>query len=68
MSNARNLAGYEEATARARAARARYEATPAYLLGVAQAAIRDALMLHSAAEIHAHLAEALGRIKPEVTV
>lgn len=37
---------------------------PARLLGVAQAAIRDALLLDNVAEIHAHLAEALGRIKP----
>jgi hypothetical protein len=39
---------------------------PAYLLGVAQAAIRDALLLTDPDEIHAHLAEVLGRIKPEV--
>lgn len=42
------------------------EATPAYLLGVAQAAIRDALLLNNLDEIRTHLAEALGRIKPEV--
>lgn len=39
---------------------------PARLLGVAQAAIRDALLLNDPAEIHAHLAEVLTRIKPEV--
>lgn len=40
---------------------------PARLLGVAQAAIRDALLLTDPAEIHAHLADALGRIQPEAT-
>lgn len=37
---------------------------PARLLGVAQAAIRDALLLDDVAEIHAQLADALARIKP----
>lgn len=37
---------------------------PARLLGVAQVAIETALRLTDPAEIHAHLTEALGRIKP----
>lgn len=41
---------------------------PAYLLGVAQVAIETALRLDDLDEVHNHLAEALGRIKPEVTV
>jgi hypothetical protein len=40
---------------------------PARLLGVAQVAIETALRLTDPEEIHAHLAEALGRIKPPVT-
>lgn len=52
----------EEADA-ARAARA--EANhPARLLGVAQVAIETALRLTDPVEIHAHLTEALARIKP----
>lgn len=39
---------------------------PARLLGVAQVAIETALRTNDLAEIHAHLAEALGRIKPAV--
>lgn len=39
---------------------------PARLLGVAQVAIETALRLGSLDEIHAHLAEALARIKPAV--
>lgn len=69
----RNQDGYTEAGRRARAradanAAARAEANhPDRLLGVAQAAIRDALLMNSVPEIHNHLAEVLGRIHPEVT-
>ena len=55
-------------TPEAVAARARADATsPARLLGVAQVAIETALTLPPE-QVHAHLAEALGRIKnPEAT-
>lgn len=39
---------------------------PARLLGVAQVAIETALRLGSLAEVHAHLTEALARIKPAI--
>lgn len=46
-------------------ARAHAEANhPARLLGVAQVAIETALRLTDPVEIHAHLTEALTRIKP----
>lgn len=57
-------AAYSEAANRALFAEAH---APARLLGVAQVAIETALRLNSLDEIHTHLAEALGRIKPEVT-
>lgn len=48
-------------------ARERAEANhPARLLGVAQVGIETALRLGTADEIRTHLAEILGRIKPEV--
>lgn len=61
---------YAEANARMRQAEqeaAERAASPAYRLGVAQAAIRDALLLTDPDQIHAHLGDALARIKdPEV--
>jgi hypothetical protein len=56
-------AAYTEA---ARLARDTAEANhPARLLGVAQVAIETALRMTDPAEIHAQLADALARIKPQ---
>ena len=53
------------ASTEAARARAHAEANhPARLLGVAQVAIETALGMTDPAEIHAHLTEVLGRIKP----
>lgn len=58
-------AAYSEAAQRARVhAEANH---PSRLLGVAQVAIETALRLTDLDEIRTHLAEALGRIKPEAT-